>query len=106
MIVRNMAGNDHLDESSDCELMQFSPVHEIWDVARHLSHCLQLTRFESIIICDGAEMLKQDTFLETLADNTSEVEISMARLDSKQSEMVGIWLDMQAMFWFVRPWAC
>ena len=105
-IVRNMAGNDHLDDSSDCEPMQFSPVHEIWDVVRHLNHCLQLTRFESIIICDGAEMLKQDTFLGTLANATGDVEISMARLNSRQPKMVSIWLDMQAMFWFVRPCAC
>ena len=59
MIVRNMAENDHLDESSDYEPMQFSPVHKIRDVLRHLRYCLQLTRFESIIICDGTEMLKQ-----------------------------------------------
>ena len=105
-IVRNMAGNDHLDDRSNCEPMQLSPVHEIWDVVRHLNLCLQSTRFESMIICDGAEMLKQDTCLGTLAKITGEVEISLARLNSRQPKMVGIWLDMQAMFWFVRPCAC
>ena len=83
MIVRNMARNDYLDESSDCGPMQFLPVHEIWDVARHLSHCLQLTRFERIGRCKGAEMLKQDTFLGTLAVATGDVEVSMARLESR-----------------------
>ena len=85
MIVRTMAGNDHLNESSDYEPMQFSPVHKIRDVARHLRHCLQLTRFESIIKCKGAEMLKQDTFLGTLTDATDNVEVSMARLDIRPS---------------------
>ena len=85
MIVRDMAGNDYLEESSDCEPMQFSPVHKIRDVVRHLRYCLQLTRFEGIVICKGAEMLKQDTFLGTLTDATENVEVSMARLDIRLS---------------------
>ena len=51
-------------------------------------------------------MLKQDTFPGTLAKITGDVEISMARLNSRQPKMVGIWLDMQAMFWFVHPCSC
>ena len=83
MIVRTMAGNDHLNESSDYEPMQFSPVHQIRDVVRYLRYCLQLTRFEGIVICKGAEMLKQDTLLGTLADATGDVEVSLARLDTR-----------------------
>ena len=83
MIVRSIAGNDHLDESSDYEPMQFSPVHKIRDVVRHLRCCLQLTRFEGNVICKGAAMLKQDTFLRTLADATGDVEVSLARLDTR-----------------------
>ena len=48
-----------------------------------------MIRFESIIICDGAEMLKQDTFLGALPNATGEVEISMARLASNGRHMVG-----------------
>ena len=83
MIVRGMAGNDHLEESSDCEPMQFSPVHKIQDVVRHLRDRLQLTRLETIVICKGAEMLREDTLLGTLADATGDVEVSLARFDTK-----------------------
>ena len=83
IIVQNMAGNDHLDESSDYESMQFSPVHQIRDVVQHLRYCLQLTEFESIIICKDAKMLKHNTFLGTIADATGYVEVSWTRLDIK-----------------------
>ena len=88
MIVRDMAGNDYLEESSDCEPMQFSPVHKIQDVVRHLRDRLQLTSLEKIVICKGAEMLKEDTLLGTLADATGDVEVSAIRFDTKPSEMV------------------
>ena len=63
--------------------MQFSPVHKIRDVVRHLRFRLQLTRLEGIVICKGAEMLKQDTLLGTLADDAGDVEVSLARFDTK-----------------------
>ena len=83
MRLRSMTGDDHLNESSEYRSMQFSPMHQIRDVIQHLHYCLQLTEFESIIICKDAKMLKQNTFLGTIADTTGYVEVSWTRLDIK-----------------------
>ena len=62
--------------------MQFSPVHKIRDVVRHLYSSLQSTSLDGIVICKDAEMLKQETLLGTLADARGTVEVSLARFDT------------------------
>ena len=78
--VRTATGHS---ESSEYEPMQFSPVDQIRDVLQQLRYCLQLTEFESSIICKGAKMLKQNGVLGTIADATGNVEVSWTRLDIK-----------------------
>ena len=83
MIVQGVAKNDHLEGSAGDEAFQFSPVHIIRDVLRHLRFRLQLTNLEEIVICRGAKILKQDTMLGTLADAAGDVEVSLAGFDIK-----------------------
>ena len=88
MIVQGVAKNDHLEGSSGDDAFQFSPVHRIRDVLRHLRFRLQLTNLEKIVICNGEKILKQDTLLGTLADAAGNVQVSLARFDIKPpSEM-------------------
>ena len=87
VIVRDLAGNDYLRDSVDDEPKQFSPVQKIEDVVGHLRIRLQMWNWEKIVICKDAEVLKQATWLGTLADATGEVHLSAARFSTNPAEM-------------------
>ena len=89
------------------EARQFSPVQKVGDVAEHLRSQLHTSRWEQIIICKGAEVLKESTWLGTVANDAGEVHLSAARVRMEPADMVKAALERAKFYAGQADWeAC